>query len=479
MAIEFDDLITISFAEWCDGKVTRTSIRELAEDHDIYNKSSQYFPVPMRVGSITFPEGLYEELVGKEVGAKGTVIIPPEKAYGERSDEKIHSIHKKELTLLSEHKKGSDMVPSTGENVSSSDYGKGIIVGRVGSHFIVDFNHPFAGEEIKFEYEIHEIIKDPAEQFSRILKHLLACGYENSFENGNGIVSIKLSPIEMTSWNSNRTTAIAKLFERHPSLDTLELREEYENIFQLLLLDKAEAKVESESEQIKIGDLITFNFIERRDGKVWKTNIEQIAIDNDIYDENFQYVPDVYSVGASFVLEPMDSEFIGKEVGAKGTFIIPPDKKNGMQSDEKICSIDRKDAPKDAKIGSHIHHHIYGDGIIVKKIGRRFVVDFNHELAEKEIELEYEIIKKITDPAEQFDFLLTFLVPKNCNSSFENGKGIINVEIPLILIDAWADIKTNLMLDLFSRLPSLKALEIREKYEKDLDECVRHLLLNN
>jgi FKBP-type peptidyl-prolyl cis-trans isomerase SlyD len=158
MEIAFDDIITISFIERCDGRVLQTNIEQVAKDNGIYNENADYAPIVIRVGDDTFPEELYDDLIGKEIGAKGTVIFPPDKPYEEPSREKIHSLNKKDFKKL----------PKIGDYIHNAKYGKGIVINMIGSRIIADFNDRLAGKNIEFDYEIHEVITDPAEQFSRI-----------------------------------------------------------------------------------------------------------------------------------------------------------------------------------------------------------------------------------------------------------------------------------------------------------------------
>ena len=467
MEVGFGDIITISFIERCDGKVVNTNIEDIARDNDIYDEEYDYGPTAINVGNDDFPDGLHDELVGKEVGAKGTVIIPPEKAYGERSSEYVRSMNKKEF----------DEVPSIGEVVPDSEYGDGIVVNKIGSQIIIDYNHKFAGKEIEYEYEIHEIIIDPAEQFFRMLDQLLTHSYEAAFEEdeGNGIISLKIPTKRIFWWNVDRVDLAFELFNKHPSLETLEFREEYENIYHTMELGEVDAESNAEtdntteSEEIKIGDLITFNFIKRCGGEIVDTNIEKVAVDNDLYSDDYDYEPDVVIIGLKPTLGYLEKEFIGKKVGTKGTMIIPAKEAYGVRSKEKIHSIDRKEIQKDAKIGSYIHHNEYGDGFVVNKIGKRFVVDFNHIFAGNDIECEYEILEKITDPAEQFDCMMWHLGPRKYDASFENGKGTVNLKIPLIIISEWSAKKMIIILALFKSLPFLETLEFCEKYTHFFD----------
>ena len=454
MKIGFDDIITISFIERCDGEVLDTNIEEVARENGIYNEAHEYLPLVTSVGSDDFPDGLYDELVGKEVGAKGTIILPPEEAYGERRSEYIRSVNKKDFSKI----------PKIGEVISDPEDGDGIVVNKIGSQLIIDFNHRCAGKEVEYEYEVHEIITDPAEQFFRILDSPFEFEYDASFEDGTGIVSAIISTEYVASWNVKRVILAEDLFEKHPSLDFLEFHDEYHNIFHAMAVDSDDAELDVESEEIKVGDLITFNFIKRCDEIIVDTNIEQVARDNDVYDEDYEYEPDIVIIGLNTILNPLVSEFIGKKVGAKGTAIVPPEKAYGLRSKEKVHTIDRKELPKDAKVGSHIHHAEYGNGFIFDKIGKRFVADFNHPLAGKEIESDYEILERITDPAEQFYLLLARLGPRKYDASFENGKGTIHVNMPLLFIRQWNVKKIKIITELFQNLPFLHTLDFREEF---------------
>ncbi|MDR2855407.1 MAG: FKBP-type peptidyl-prolyl cis-trans isomerase [Methanomicrobiales archaeon] len=458
MEIEFDDIITISFIERCDGEVVDTNIKEIARESGIYDEKKDYIPFVTRVGGDDFPEAFYDEITGKEVGAKGTIILPPEKAYGERNNEKIHSVHKKDLKT----------VPKIGEIISEPDYGDGVVVNKIGSQFIIDFNHKFAGKDIEYEYEVHERITDPAEQFFRLLDRFLEREYDASFEDEVGTISVTISAEQIFSWNVQRVFLAVELLDKHPSLDSLEFHEEYENVIFTKEWDEDDVEIEVdanvESEGIKDGDLIVFSFIERFNGKIVNTNIEDLARNNNVYDEDYEYVPDIAIIGLENISAPLEREFIGKEVGAKGTVILPPEEAYGLRSKEEIRTINRKEVAEDTMIGSCIYHDEYGSGLVFDKIGKRFIVDFNHPLAGKEIEYEYEIFERVTEPAEQFYRLLRNLAPKNYKASFEDGKGTIRLDVPVIVIDEWNVKKINMIMSLFKSLSFLQTLEIYEKF---------------
>jgi FKBP-type peptidyl-prolyl cis-trans isomerase 2 len=465
MHIEFGDIVCISFVERCDGEVLTTNIEEVARDSGTYNKAHKYVPTPINVGRDIFPEGLYDELIGKEMGDVGTVILPPEKAYGKRRNERIHSMNRKDFAKTLK----------IGDHVAHPLYGDGFIVKMIGSKVVVDFNHKLAGKEIEYEYEIHDIITKPAEQFSCLVERLITIECETSFEDGDGIVYITILPQNIADWHKERVFLTRNLFEKHPSLNTLEFCEEYENTFSMMLDEDDDA---TDSEEIKVGDLVTFYFIDRFDGKVLQTNIRQVGIDNDIFDANSEYAPNSIFICLDPSLGPLCADFIGKVVGAKGTVTIPPEWAYGLWSKEEVRTIDRKEIAKDAEIGSSIHHPKYGNGIVINTSKNRVTVDFNHIFAGKDIECEYEIFERITDPAEQFHCILSYLCPAEHTASFENGTGTICLQVSLMSMDKWGEIKTKLVLELLENIASLQTLEFHEKYVPNLYEDILSLLGN-
>jgi len=223
MAIEIGDIITISYVERCDGTVFATNIEQVARDNNLYNEKDKYTPIIISVGRDFLAKGLQDELVGKEVGAKGTVAVPAEKAYGERTREKVHSIDKKEFA--------KDV--TVGSYIRHPEYGSGFVVNKIGQRFVVDFNDALAGRDLEYDYEIHEIITDPSEQLSRMLTRLVTGEYDVSFENGKGIVRVKVPLVQMEQWNQMKIALVWEVLGRLRSLETLEFREEYENLFNM------------------------------------------------------------------------------------------------------------------------------------------------------------------------------------------------------------------------------------------------------
>lgn len=153
-AIKKGDFVKISYtAKLEDGTVIDTTDADVAKEYGIFNENARYGDIVVVVGERHVIQGLDEALEGKEVGYKGEVTVPPEKAFGEYDPEN------KEVISITRFKEK----PRVGERIRVGER-TGIVERVVGRRAIVDFNHPLAGKTIIFELEIKEKIEDDVEK---------------------------------------------------------------------------------------------------------------------------------------------------------------------------------------------------------------------------------------------------------------------------------------------------------------------------
>jgi FKBP-type peptidyl-prolyl cis-trans isomerase SlyD len=124
--------------------------------------------------------GLDEELVGKEAGAEGDVIVAPEKAFGERDPKRIKSLPKNQFKEK----------PVRGMPVKMEDMGEGTVVDVIGSKVIVDFNPPLAGQTLSYHYKIEEIVTDPLEELKGLVRLYAGKDMEIAIDDGKAMVTL-------------------------------------------------------------------------------------------------------------------------------------------------------------------------------------------------------------------------------------------------------------------------------------------------
>jgi FKBP-type peptidyl-prolyl cis-trans isomerase 2 len=155
MTIAAGDSVTLEYTGLLDdGAVFDTSRESVAEEAGLAeaNPDREYTPLTVEVGSEQVIEGMEEGLVGLEAGEQTTLSIPPEKAYGERSEENVREY---ETDNLRETLGGE--TPNEGAYLEAQNGQHGEIIHVDEETVRVDFNPELAGETLEFEIEILEV----------------------------------------------------------------------------------------------------------------------------------------------------------------------------------------------------------------------------------------------------------------------------------------------------------------------------------
>jgi FKBP-type peptidyl-prolyl cis-trans isomerase SlyD len=182
MAIKDGDYIKLSYSGNVNGNIFDTTDGEEAKSAGIHSENAIYGPVTICVGQKHVILGLDEELVGKDVGTTGDVVVGPDKAFGDRDPKRIQSFPKSQFKEK----------PVRGMPVKMDEIGEGTVVDVIGSKVIVDFNAPLAGQTLSYHYSIEEIVTDPLEQLNGLVR--LYAGREMEIAMDEGKATITLPP---------------------------------------------------------------------------------------------------------------------------------------------------------------------------------------------------------------------------------------------------------------------------------------------
>jgi FKBP-type peptidyl-prolyl cis-trans isomerase SlyD len=182
MAIQDGDFIKLSYSGSVNGNIFDTTDAEEAKSAGIHSPNAIYGPVTICVGQKHVILGLDEELVGREAGASGDVIVKPEKAFGEHDPKRVKSFPKNQFKEK----------PVRGMPVKMEEMGEGTVVDVIGAKVIVDFNPPLAGQTLSYHYTIEEIVTDPLEEIKGLVR--LYAGREMEIVIEGGKVTITLPP---------------------------------------------------------------------------------------------------------------------------------------------------------------------------------------------------------------------------------------------------------------------------------------------
>jgi len=142
-------------------EVFDTTSASVAQEAGIFNEKAEYGPITLLVGGgRTFP-GLDEALVGSEVGKEYDIVIPVEKAAGERDPKLVDTLPLKEFLK-------QDIEPRVGMEVSIRNR-KGIVTLVTPGRVRVDYNRPLAGKALKYKYTVVSKIDDDAEKVKGVI----------------------------------------------------------------------------------------------------------------------------------------------------------------------------------------------------------------------------------------------------------------------------------------------------------------------
>ncbi|NJF24893.1 peptidylprolyl isomerase [Thermococcus sp. Bubb.Bath] len=173
--------------------------------------------------------------------------------------------------------------------------------------------------------------------------------------------------------------------------------------------------------KVQKGDVVRLQYTGKvkETGEIFDTTYEEVAKEAGIYSEKGIYGPVPIAVGAGHVLQGLDEQLDGLEVGKKYKIIVPPEKGFGKR-DPKLIKVFTLGQLRRAGIypipGMPIELETSEGkkikGRVMTVSGGRVRIDFNHPYAGKHLVYEVEIIEKIDDPIEKVKALIELRMPK-------------------------------------------------------------------
>jgi len=163
MTLQKGDFILIDYVGKVKetGEIFDTTMEEVAKKERLYKEGEIYEPKLVVLGEGWILKALEEELLKLDVGAKSTIEIPPEKAFGPRDPEKVRLVPLRRLVA-----KG--ITPQVGMRVEYD--GKMATVRTVGAGRVqLDFNPPLAGKTLVYEVTIQKKLETKAEKINALI----------------------------------------------------------------------------------------------------------------------------------------------------------------------------------------------------------------------------------------------------------------------------------------------------------------------
>lgn len=161
--VDDGDVVEIDYIgrDLTTGEVFDLTSEEVAEEegHDVENMDLG--PQKVLIGAGHVIAGLEEALREMEAGDEDEIEIAAADAFGERDSDAIETISEREF-------EDYDVQPRRGL-VVEIDGRRGKILSARSGRVRVDFNHPLAGKDLKYEVEVLDVVDDIEERVDAVL----------------------------------------------------------------------------------------------------------------------------------------------------------------------------------------------------------------------------------------------------------------------------------------------------------------------
>lgn len=220
------------------------------------------------------------------------------------------------------------------------------------------------------------------------------------------------------------------------------------------------------------GDFIKIDFEMRtgEDRKLVATNLEQLARENNIYDENKKYRDAVLIVGNENMFKEINDSFKNAEIGKETEVEIKAENAYGLRDPNNIRVHTVRELQKleiDPAVGKEV--------TINKKRGRiisvtpgRVLVDYNHQYAGKPVFYKYTVKSVVEDPVEKARSIIDMNYTQDAEKfdiSIENGLLTIKIPEETKFDPFWIEAKFNIVSEIRKHLPDLD-INLVETYAK-------------
>lgn len=171
--VQAGDVIRVDLTAYTaeNGMLVDTTDPEVAEEEGV-DDDREIEPRVVILGEGHLFDAVEEALYGLEPGDTTEVTVSAAEAFGEHNPDQVRTV-------------GSDKIPEDDRYPGAFvevDGDQGVVETIIGGRARVDFNHPFAGEDIEYELEVLEWLDDREELARGLIRTFLDLDLEVWFE---------------------------------------------------------------------------------------------------------------------------------------------------------------------------------------------------------------------------------------------------------------------------------------------------------
>ena len=220
------------------------------------------------------------------------------------------------------------------------------------------------------------------------------------------------------------------------------------------------------------GDFIELSFEMRagQDKKLISTSKEDLAKKEDIFDDKKKYKDAVIVIGTEGLFKEINDSFKQAEIGTEYEVTVPAKDAYGMRDNKNIKVVPMREFQRnkiEPEVGKEVNIN-NKVGKIISVTPGRVLIDYNHELAGKDLYYKYQVSRVIDDPREKVNAIIDMDYADSEEFNIEIKDDLISIRIPeSAKFDVnWIDSKFKIANDIRKYLPD-KDVEIKELYKKE------------
>ena len=139
-----------------------TTDPDVVEEEGI-EADQEFAPRTIVLGEGHIFDAVEQDILGSEVGDSGSVVVPAAEAFGAYDDEQVRTVSADKIPE-------DDRYPGAQVQVEGEE---GRLETIIGGRARVDFNHPLAGEDIRYEWTVIDEVTDRQEMAEGLLSMML------------------------------------------------------------------------------------------------------------------------------------------------------------------------------------------------------------------------------------------------------------------------------------------------------------------
>ncbi len=176
------------------------------------------------VGKNHVLKGFDDALQATEVGVQSTVVVPPEKGYGQRNPDLVRLVPMEVF-----RRQGVDPVPGM---VVELDDMPAKVQSVSGGRIRGDFNHELAGKTVTYDFKIVEELTTPLTQVSAIASQFFEKGASCTFDEATKIANVRVTSATCMSQGYLQAKArmLSMIIAFVDQVKKVDLTEEYEKL---------------------------------------------------------------------------------------------------------------------------------------------------------------------------------------------------------------------------------------------------------